>query len=107
MKIEIIKAPFKEVEYKAGDVITLGNPYDVVHYLLIERNDGNYYGAINLINNDLEHQYSKRHGFEYLVSQILKNNEWDEWAHVKSEDVTMILNCKNGAMEQRNNNGSF
>lgn len=107
MNIIVNKASPKEVKYRAGDIISLGNPYAEIHYLLTSHHNSDCIGAVNLIEGKIEYVTSKSEGFEFLVRVILQEKDWDEWALIKSEDVAMTLNCKDGAMEQRNNSGLF
>lgn len=106
MKIIVNKAIPKEIKYKAGDIISLGNPYTETHYLLIKGSEGQI-GAVNLISNELEYYYPQTQKLDTLVNDILREKDWDEWALIKSDNVTIKLDCKEGTMEQRTNSGSF
>lgn len=101
MKFIVDKAVQKEIKYKAGDILSLGNPYTETHYLLIKGSEGQI-GAVNLISNELEYYYPQTQKLDTLVNDILKEKEWDEWVLIKSDNVTMKLDCKECAMEQRN-----
>lgn len=102
MKIEIIKAEENRLEYNEGDVISLGDPCEQKSYLLVTSKDNKCIGAVNLDTNDMGYYYKSSSGFEVVVHDILVDNSWDEWALIKSEDVTLTLNAKNGATQQRN-----
>lgn len=106
MEIIISKSEFNKAEYQAGDILTLGNPYRKLQYLLISGN-GDEVGAVNLKTNYLEYYYPKARGFNSIVFDILKSEFWDEWAVVKSQKASLTLNLEDSIVTQVNNSGSF
>lgn len=105
MKIDIIKKNFDQ-NPEVGDVFTLGNVVDHTTFLLIYIDHLDYYGAVDLTTGKIHYtENSDLNGLNRLISTIMNNTVWTEYALIKSKDVKMSVDCNNAFIMQ--NKGDF
>ena len=102
MEIEVIKA--ESQDYQAGDVLSLGNPYGVKHFLLVDHINKTSIGAINLGTGTVEYLYGNHHGLGQLVKDILESNDWNEWTLIPKGNVKLTLDCRNNSPIPKDSN---
>lgn len=98
MKVVIKKAKQKEIEYKAGDIVSIGNPYENHNFLLTHADNKNNKCCVDLSNYKIIYTADN---FDEVVKKILICHEWNEWVLIESENATITLNCENSLIHSR------
>lgn len=96
MKIEIIKQEF--ANYKAGDVLSIENPYGTKNYLLYQNNREGYIGLLDLSDGSIYKEVSPNDRVEFtdLIlevtgSETIEDEKVHEWKVFSGNEIKLIL----------------
>ena len=90
MRVEIIKEEPRE--YKAGDILSIGNPYETNNYLLYENNHERLIWLIDLSDGTVFREVTNKGGFDSILASAINRIDGHEYKVFNSEsEVKLIL----------------
>jgi len=90
LKVEIIKEECRQ--YKAGDILSIGNPFGIFAFMLYENLTSKTKGAVDLGNGSIYKEIPYESNFLTLVNEIVSVQECSEWKVFDSNsEVKLIL----------------